>query len=82
MISEKEILDSISEVREHLIELNKQPKDTSNDGVFILETNEGSCIQVVHNSIYMLLSYEAYDKLSEYYKGDLNVHFDRRNRSY
>ena len=71
MLSDKEIFDSINELREHLIKLNKQPKDTSNDGVSILETPEGSCVQVVRNGIYMLLSYEAYDKLIEYYKGDL-----------
>lgn len=71
MLSDKEIFDSINELREHLIELNKQPKDASNDGVSILETPDGSCVQVVSDGISMLLSYETYDKLIEYYKGDL-----------
>lgn len=71
MLSEKEILESIDDLREHLAELNKQPKDKSNDGVSILETPEGSCVQIIHDGIYMLLSHEAYDKLIEYYKGDL-----------
>lgn len=68
MISDREILDSINDLREHLIELDNQPKDTSNDGVSILETSDGICVQIVHNGVYVLLSHEVYDKLSEYYK--------------
>lgn len=71
MDSNKEILESIDNLRKRIIELSNKPVNTSKDGITILETLDGSCVKIVHSGIYMLLSYEAYDKLSEYYKEEI-----------
>lgn len=38
--------------------------DISNDGVSILDTEDGSCVQIVSNGIYTLMSFDTYEKLN------------------
>ena len=63
-IQQEDLVKSINTLRDKLLEIKGKPKDTSNDGISILETEEGSCVQMVHNGIYTLISFDLYEKLN------------------
>ena len=61
--SQEDLLKSIKDLHDKLLEIENEPKDTSNDSVSILETDEGSCVQVLSNGVYTLMSFDTYEQL-------------------
>ena len=60
----KDLLKAIQDLHDKLSKIENEPKDTSNDGISILETEDGSCVQMVHNGRYTLISFDAFEKLN------------------
>ena len=59
----QELYREFSALYEHVSNKAKEPPDTSRDGVSILETEDGSCVQVISNGNTMLCSFDFYEKL-------------------
>lgn len=62
--SQEDIFKAIEDLYDKLLEIENEPKDTSDDGVSILETEEGSCVQIVSNGIYTIMSFDMYEQLN------------------
>lgn len=60
---QEDLVKAINTLRDKLLEIENEPKDTSNDGVSILETDEGSCVQIMSNGITTLMSFDMYEQL-------------------
>ena len=63
-IQQEDLIKVINTLRDKLLEIENEPKDTSNDGISILETEDGSCVQMVHNGRYTLMSFDMFEKLN------------------
>lgn len=63
-MEQEDIFKAIEDLYGKLLEIENKPKDTSNDGISILETEDGSCVQMVHNGRYTLISFDAFEKLN------------------
>ena len=59
----EELYREFSALHEAVSKKAKEPPDTSRDSVSILETEDGSCVQIVSNGITMLCSFDFYEKL-------------------
>ena len=62
--SQEDLVEAILALHNKLLEIEYEHKDTSNDGISILETEDGSCVQMVHNGRYTLISFDAFEKLN------------------
>lgn len=62
-IQQEDLVKAINTLCDKLLEIKDEPKDTSNDSVSTLETDEGSCVQVLSNGIYALMSFDTYEQL-------------------
>lgn len=58
-IQQEDLVKAINTLRDKLLEIKDKPKDS----VSILETDEGSCVQVLSNGIYTLMSFDTYEQL-------------------
>lgn len=63
-MKQQDIFKAVEDLHIKLLEIENEPKDTSKDGVSILETDEGSCVQIVSNDIYTLMSFDMYEQLT------------------
>ena len=63
-MKQQDIFKAIEDLSIKLLEIEDESKDTSKDGVSILYTEDGSCIQMVHNGRYTLISFDAFEKLN------------------
>ena len=64
--------DNILKAIEFLVErIKKQqelPHDTSRDGVYFIDTEEGSCVEIIHNGMHTRMSCEFYEAIVKHSK--------------
>lgn len=71
-MQDDKILEVHKELYGTLVKKAKEPVDTSKDGVYVVETEEGSCIEIISNGTTIMCSFDFYNTLIDGYKFYLN----------
>lgn len=58
-----DILTGICALVEHIKKQKELPPDTSTDGVYLIDTEEGSWVEIIHNGIHSKMSCEFYNTM-------------------
>ncbi len=57
-VKDKEIQQTLDTIRKQILEEPNTQPDHSGDGVYLCKTEEGSCVQIIHGDVNMLMSHD------------------------
>lgn len=63
-----DLLKGINGLVERIKKQQELPPDTSRDGVYFIDTEEGSCVEIIHNGMHTIMSCEFYEAMVKNYK--------------
>ena len=58
-----DLLISIQQLTQCIKKHQIEPPDTSKDGIYLIKTEDGICVEIVHNGMYSRMSCDAYETL-------------------
>lgn len=60
---DNDLLKGIDALVEHIKSQQELPPDTARDGVYFIDTDEGSLVEIIHNGVHSKMSCDFYNTL-------------------
>lgn len=73
-----DLLKGIGDLVEHIKSQQELPPDTSRDGVYLIDTDEGGWVEIIHNGIHSKMSCEFYNTMINHPK--IKEMYDERHK--
>lgn len=75
---DNDLLKAMGVFVEHIKNQQELPPDTSRDGVYFIDTDEGSWVEVIHNGIHSKMSCDFYNTMINHPK--IKEMYDERHK--